>query len=223
MKKSINKDLKHIKYPSKVFPLSTLVITAALVGSMFFASPSFSQNQQKKPVGQKPTTSKQVSTTKNSTKTDTVKKDTINYEAVKKLPIWKVEEIYGKEKTLEILLKCNLEEINKLRAEKWAQPLSLDTSLIKASQLYAEEMAETENFGHTWKDWSRSRHRAMAAGYPNDLVGENILSSGDSIDDAIDMWKTSYGHYQTLMDPRTSRFWAGYCRGYRVNMFGAIK
>ena len=46
----------------------------------------------------------------------------------------------------------------------------------------------------------------MAAGYPNDLVGENILSSGESIENAIHMWKTSYGHYQTLTDPRTSRF-----------------
>ena len=223
MKTTVNTNQTHGKKLSKGSALVTLATTAALSASMFFASPSFGQQQQKKPVEQKPTTSKQVSTGKNNAKTYTVTKDTIDYEAVKKLPIWKVEEMYGKEKTLEILLKCNLEEINKLRAEKWVQPLSLDTSLIKASQLYAEEMAETKNFGHTWKDWSRSRHRAMAAGYPNDLVGENILSSGESIENAIHMWKTSYGHYQTLTDPRTSRFWAGYCRGYRVNMFGAIK
>ena len=204
----------------KVSKSVTFATTVVLVWSVFFTTPSFAQQTQKKPTAQKPTTSKQVSTRKNTAKTYAKAKDTTNYEAVKKIKIWKVEEIYGKEKTILIVQKCLLEEINKLRAEKKLQPLVMDTSLNKAAQLYADEIVVNKRFCHTWKGWTTPGSRGMAQWYPNDKIWENILYDWWSIENAIKDRIESSEHFENIMDSRFSRFWAGYCNFNWVTMFG---
>jgi len=133
MKTTIHTNHNKDKKTSKASALVTLATTAALAGSMFFASPSFGQQQQKKPVGQKPTTSKQVNMEKNSaTKILTQEQiDSVNI-------------VQNKQKTME--------EINKFRTANNIAPVVYDSKLDTIAQEYADYCAaNNRNQGHTDK------------------------------------------------------------------------
>ena len=133
MKTTVNTNQTHNKKPSKASALVTLATTAALAGSMFFASPSFGQ-QQKKPVGQKPTSSKQVNTGKNSATTKFLTQEQID----------SVNMIQNKQKTME--------EINKFRAANNIAPVVYDSKLDTIAQEYADYCAaNNRDQGHTDK------------------------------------------------------------------------
>lgn len=134
MKTTVNTDQTHDKKLSKASALVTLATTAALAGSMFFASPSFGQQQQKKPVGQKPTSSKQVNMGKNSTTTKFLTQGQID----------SVNTIQNKQKTVE--------EINKFRAANNITPVVYDSKLDTIAQEYADYCAaNNRDQGHTDK------------------------------------------------------------------------
>src|SRR4051812_5180865 len=67
-----------------------------------------------------------------------------------------------------------LNRINALRAAHGRPGLGLNGALNVAAQQQAQWMVDNQNISHTHPDGSGPRTRAIAAGYPSIVVGENI-------------------------------------------------
>jgi len=158
-----------------------------------------------------------VITTNNTTKDTT---DSIDYEQVKKSPISILEKRYGKEKTLDIIQKCLLIEVNKIRKEFWLDTLVLNENLIKAAQLHAEEVSKNKYSSHYSKNWDDWVKRAKKSWYTWTEVDEDMWWNYYSIQDAIKERRKSIPHFEAIKNPKRKDLWPGYSNDYRVLMFG---
>jgi uncharacterized protein YkwD len=88
------------------------------------------------------------------------------------------------------------------RAFNATSPLKLSGELANAAHAHSLDMATREYFDHQGPDGSTPASRITRAGYPWQVVGENIAAGVATPDEAVDGWLQSPGHCENLMDPR---------------------
>jgi len=97
-----------------------------------------------------------------------------------------------------------LSSLNTMRADKGLKPLKLCSTLNKAAQDYAREMATQNFYAHEGKDGSTPGERIQSAGYrwrsSNTSAGiaENIAAGQGSVKEVMKGWKNSTGHFKNM-------------------------
>ena len=97
-----------------------------------------------------------------------------------------------------------LSSLNTMRADKGLKPLKLCSTLNKAAQDYAREMATQNFYAHEGKDGSTPGERIQSAGYKwqssNTASGiaENIAVGQGSVKEVLKDWKNSTGHFKNM-------------------------
>jgi uncharacterized protein YkwD len=89
--------------------------------------------------------------------------------------------------------------------DRWfaaAAPLQSVPQLREAAERHARDMLEHDYFAHEGHDGSSPAQRVGDTGYRYRIVGENIASGPQSVQEAVDGWIASPGHCENLMDAR---------------------
>lgn len=106
-----------------------------------------------------------------------------------------------------------LARVNNLRASLGLPPYSLNGSLGAAASDQAAWMLATSSVTHTRPDGSNPRSRAAAAGYPSQVVSENIYMGGlATVDTAWTFWINSAVHYAGLTNRNYTEIGIGVAR-----------
>ena len=74
-------------------------------------------------------------------------------------------------------------------------------------------MALHDYFEHRDLAGKSPADRVRAAGYHEQLVGENIAYGPQSVDEAVKGWLASPGHCENIMDPRFAQMGIGLATG----------
>ena len=107
-----------------------------------------------------------------------------------------------------------LARINNLRAQHGLPSYSINGALTNAAQQQAQWIVDTGTIAHTHPDGSGPRTRALAAGYPSPLIGENIYGGTNATSaDAWVFWINSPIHYQGLVNPAYQEVGIGIAHG----------
>lgn len=101
-------------------------------------------------------------------------------------PLPRVYDI-GSGDTAEIQFRM-LDSINALRQASGAAPLSLDPNLTAAAATHARDMANQNRPWHFGSDGSSPIDRVRRAGYPGELVGENISETYETELETLGAW-----------------------------------
>jgi uncharacterized protein YkwD len=94
-----------------------------------------------------------------------------------------------------------------------APPLSLSGTLASVALGHASDMALHDYFEHRDLGGKSPAERVRAAGYHEQLVGENIAYGPQSVDEAVQGWLASPGHCENIMDPRFAQMGIGLATG----------
>lgn len=104
--------------------------------------------------------------------------------------------------------------VNNLRASVGRGPYAYNAALAAAAQNQAQWMLETGSVSHTRPDGSGPRTRALNAGYPSTMVGENIYIGGmASVDSAWTFWVNSGVHYAGMVNASFTEMGVGVAHG----------
>ena len=101
-----------------------------------------------------------------------------------------------------------LKSINKLRTDKGLSSLILCKPLAGSAQKYAQAMADGNFLSHTGKDGSTPGDRMQNSGYKwkkstiRSMVAENIAAGQKSVDQVMNGWKKSKGHYKNMVEKK---------------------
>jgi uncharacterized protein YkwD len=115
--------------------------------------------------------------------------------------------------------------VNQQRSANGLPALTLNASLTKAAQSYAEQMQSTGYFAHTSKDGTTFKQRDEAAGYTNWVwLGENIAYGQQAAEDVMSAWMNSAEHKANILNAQAKELGVGYAGAgtpYWVQDFGA--
>jgi uncharacterized protein YkwD len=117
-------------------------------------------------------------------------------------------------------------EINIYRIERQRYTLQFDSSLQKAAQRQADDMAKHDHLDHKGSDGSSFFQRAEDAGFPMTAGGEIIASvDGDNKrvignKEAVEMWKKSAGHNEIMLSKKYIYFGTAVSGRYACAVFG---
>ena len=98
--------------------------------------------------------------------------------------------------------------INRARAEKGLQHLTLNPVLSAAARAHSHDMAVNDYFSHTGSDGSDPTSRLVNQGYQFTYNGENLFAGGDPYL-AMTMWMNSTVHRENMLYPLFSEFGIG--------------
>jgi uncharacterized protein YkwD len=125
----------------------------------------------------------------------------------------------------EVMRARVLELTNQERISRGLVPLTLNASLARAAQQYAEEMARSGCYSHTCGAQPDLGARFRQAGYLGwKLVAENIFLSPRTPEAAMSGWMDSAGHRANILLPELREIGVGLAFGpapYWVQAFGA--
>jgi len=93
-----------------------------------------------------------------------------------------------------------LRQANTLRAGVGVAPLALCASINAAAQKYATLMADTGHYAHQGPDGRSPWDRMTAEGYNYQSAAENIAWGQDDVDEVMQDWIESPGHYKNLVN-----------------------
>ncbi|MEX1253326.1 MAG: flexitail domain-containing putative surface protein [Dehalococcoidia bacterium] len=112
---------------------------------------------------------------------------------------------------LDAVEQAFLDLLNEYRAQNGLAPVGVSPTLTQAAERHSDDMVVNNFFGqlgnpgfdpHTGSDGSSSLDRARDAGYPGDVVSENLAMDLESAPDALLGWKTSTaGHNENMLNP----------------------
>ncbi len=105
-----------------------------------------------------------------------------------------------------------LKLVNQQRSLKGQRPLVLDDRLNRAAQAHAENMAKRDFFDHQAPDGSQVADRAVRAGYPWRLIGENLAAGHSSERGVVNGWMISPAHRDNMLAPDFTELGVGYAR-----------
>jgi uncharacterized protein YkwD len=94
-----------------------------------------------------------------------------------------------------------------------APPLTLSGTLAGVALGHATDMAVHDYFEHQDLSGQSPADRVRAAGYLENLVGENIAYGPQSVEEVVQGWLASPGHCQNIMDPRFAQMGIGLAPG----------
>ncbi|GLQ20259.1 CAP domain-containing protein [Algimonas porphyrae] len=103
-------------------------------------------------------------------------------------------------------LREALSDLNAYRARHGLGPVTLETRLIEASRMHADDLAKAGIISHNGTDGSTHGDRARRVGYNFLIAGENVATGQKSWDDVFKAWQESPGHNQNLLRPDVSEF-----------------
>ncbi len=107
-----------------------------------------------------------------------------------------------------------LGRLNALRNAHGLPGLNLNGALTVAAQQQAQWMVDTGTISHTHPDGSGPRTRAVAAGYPSIVVGENIYGGTNAgLNDAWTFWLNSQIHLENMLSPHYQDVGIGIAHG----------
>ncbi|MHC5063862.1 MAG: CAP domain-containing protein [Planctomycetota bacterium] len=100
-------------------------------------------------------------------------------------------------------------------------PLALDIRLSRAARAHAEEMVNSNSYGHFSSDASRLTvfQRAEAEGYP--AATGQIIMTGESATEVLRSWGRASAQHRSILSPRNRGFGIGYQDGHWVQVFGS--
>jgi uncharacterized protein YkwD len=94
-----------------------------------------------------------------------------------------------------------------------APPVKLSDTLNEVALGHAADMAEHDYFEHEDRSGHTPAERVRAAGYREQVVGENIAYGPESADEVVKGWLDSPGHCENIMDPRFAEMGIAYSPG----------
>jgi uncharacterized protein YkwD len=94
-----------------------------------------------------------------------------------------------------------------------APPLTLSGTLAGVARGHATDMAVHDYFEHQDLSGQSPADRVRAAGYHEQLVGENIAYGPKSVEEAVRGWLASPDHCENIMDPRFAQMGLGLAPG----------
>ena len=106
----------------------------------------------------------------------------------------------------QLALTANEQEMFKLhnqaRSQNGVQELCVDSRLVKAARLHAQDMIENDYFSHTSQDGRGPGDRISAQGYKWRTYGENVAYGSGSYgtpQNVFDGWMNSEGHRANIL------------------------
>ena len=94
-----------------------------------------------------------------------------------------------------------LGRVNAARRGAGLRPLQESAELDRAAQEHARDLLIRGYYQHRSLEGTLPGDRALAAGYPNALVAENLHEDRYSVEQTLDDWLRSAGHRNNLLDP----------------------
>lgn len=91
------------------------------------------------------------------------------------------------------------EMVNRYRAEKGLQPVSLNPKLTEAARQHAKDLARHDRISHTGSDGSNPWKRVARTGYEAKLAAENVGAGQRSLAEVFRNWRDSPGHDRNLL------------------------
>jgi uncharacterized protein YkwD len=92
-------------------------------------------------------------------------------------------------------------------------PVTLSATLATVALGHAADMAEHDYFEHQDLMGHSPAQRVRAAGYAENLVGENIAYGPKSVDEVVQGWLDSPDHCENIMDPRFAQMGIAFAPG----------
>jgi uncharacterized protein YkwD len=89
-------------------------------------------------------------------------------------------------------------------------PLTLNATLTRVAQLYAQQMATYGYMSHNGRDGSTPQLRITRSGYHWSEVGENLASGIMTPEEVVTGWLGSPDHCANLMDPLYTQMGVGF-------------
>jgi uncharacterized protein YkwD len=115
-----------------------------------------------------------------------------------------------------------LEAVNRVRSEprscggerfQAAPALTWHPRLRNAAESHSRAMAQEDFFSHIGPEGRDAGHRAQAAGYAWQRVGENLAAGQAGVEAVVAGWLSSPGHCANLMDPSFTEIGAACAAG----------
>jgi uncharacterized protein YkwD len=93
-----------------------------------------------------------------------------------------------------------LARVNAVRGDAGLPPLRPSAELDRAAQGHARDLLARGYYRHQSLEGATPGDRAIAAGYPTNLVGENLHEDRYTVEQTLDDWLRSPGHRRNLLD-----------------------
>lgn len=106
-----------------------------------------------------------------------------------------------------------LARVNAVRRGAGLRPLLENAELDRAAQDHARDLLIRGYYRHQSLEGTMPGDRALAAGYPNGYVAENLHEDRYSVEQTLDDWLKSPGHRRNLLDPRGAELGLGLALG----------
>ncbi len=97
-------------------------------------------------------------------------------------------------------------ELNAYRAQYGLKPVTLNASLISASEVHAKDLAAHGIASHTGTDGSSHSDRIQRKGYDFSIAAENVATGQKSWEKVFKAWQESPGHNKNLLQPDVTDF-----------------
>ena len=95
-----------------------------------------------------------------------------------------------------------LDSVNALRSAAGAAPVQLNAQLNAAAETHSRDMAKQNRPWHFGSDGSSPIDRVARAGYPGQMLGENISETFENELETLAAWTDQPGTRQVILDPK---------------------
>ncbi|WP_233155265.1 CAP domain-containing protein [Sedimentitalea arenosa] len=95
-----------------------------------------------------------------------------------------------------------VDSVNALRAASGAGPVQLNSQLNAAAETHSRDMARQNRPWHFGSDGSSPIDRVARAGYPGQMLGENISETFENELETLAAWMDQPGTRQVILDPK---------------------
>lgn len=95
-----------------------------------------------------------------------------------------------------------VDSVNALRSAAGAGPVQLNAQLNAAAETHSRDMAKQNRPWHFGSDGSSPIDRVARAGYPGQMLGENISETYENELETLAAWMDQPGTRQVILDPK---------------------
>lgn len=106
-----------------------------------------------------------------------------------------------------------LARVNAARRSAGLPPLERSLDLDLAAQAHARDLLARGYYSHRSPEGSTPASRARVAGYPSDLVAENLHERAGPVELILRDWLSSPGHRRNVLDPGATELGVGLALG----------
>lgn len=96
--------------------------------------------------------------------------------------------------------------LNAIRAAGGVSAVTYSDRLQQAAQTHADDMLQARLFSHTGSDGSDVGARVSRTGYGWCVVAENIAQGHRNLQEVMEAWTASPGHYANMISPEVTEF-----------------